>query len=204
MHKNNPSYLLVDLNASSTQLGNNYNNQVGKHLNRFLNNSTIIHLGPNFHTYIARNIRSTPDLVLSNNKAAHNITLRPDPATLSDHLPIIMTLTTKAIYKHIPPRLNFKNVNWDDFKDEIEEKMNNINTTDNMNRQEIDDKLTKWYEAIESTIDNKIPTTNKIIEHKPISSPHLRYIQHKLKQLQLQTNITGWSIDTYNYYKTLK
>lgn len=32
-HENNPSYLLANMNASSTQLGNNHNNQVGKHLN---------------------------------------------------------------------------------------------------------------------------------------------------------------------------
>lgn len=67
---------------------NNHTNQVGKHLNRFKNNGSIIHLGPNIPTFLTRNTRTTPDLVLSNNKATYNISINPGPLTLSDHIPI--------------------------------------------------------------------------------------------------------------------
>ena len=94
--KNNPAYLIGDLNATSINLGNKKNNQVGKNLNRFLTQGTLIHHGPNFPTFHSHHAQSTPDIVLSNNKIIHNLTLTQGPITLSDHTPIIMTLTTKG------------------------------------------------------------------------------------------------------------
>lgn len=46
----------------------------------------------------------------------HNITIEPGPVTLSDHIPVIVTLTRKALSKEIPPTLNMKNVDWEKFK----------------------------------------------------------------------------------------
>lgn len=202
--KNNPAYIIADLNASSTMLGTNHTNQVGKHLNRFINNGTINHLGPDFPTYMSRNTRTTPDLVLCNNKATYNVLLKPGPLTLSDHIPIIMSLTTKAIMKQIPRRLNFKNTNWEILKEEIETKINNININNNLSIQEIDEKLELWYNSIETTIANNIPSITQVTEYKPISNPHLRYIQHMYNQLQLRANTSGWTIENYNYYKILR
>lgn len=146
-HKNKPSYLIADMNATSTQLGNTHNNQVGKHLNRFMNNCSIIHLGPNFPAYLARNTKSTLDFALCNNIATFNITLNPGPITLSDHIPIAMTITAKAILRQIPPRLNFKNTNWEIFQEEIEDKISSINLKNNMSKEEIDEKLERWYNS---------------------------------------------------------
>lgn len=48
LSKNNPAYILADLNLSSTLTGSNHNNQVGKNLNRLINNGFVNHLGPDF------------------------------------------------------------------------------------------------------------------------------------------------------------
>lgn len=122
--------------------------------------------------------------------------------TLSDHIPIIMNVTTRAIVKQIPPMLNFKETNWENFKEEVKNRIQNINHQDNL-LKDVDRKLNQWYNATETAINNNIPTKSQVIDQKPITSAHLRYIQHEYKQLQQKANITGWNINTYNYYKTL-
>lgn len=41
------------------------------------------------------------------------------PITPSDNLPIIFTLTTKAITKTLPPRVNYDKANWGEFQEEV-------------------------------------------------------------------------------------
>ena len=49
--------------------------------------------------------------------------------TTSDHIPIIVKISTKPIIKEIKKTKDFKNVDWDRFRDIIEEK------TDRQDRQ---------------------------------------------------------------------
>lgn len=104
--KHKPTYLIADMNTKSRILGYNSSNQVGKGLERFLRSGKLIHPGPQFPTFYSRTSSTTLDIVLSINKAIHNLTIDPGPITESDHTPVIVKLTTNAITKTIPPTLN--------------------------------------------------------------------------------------------------
>ncbi len=103
-------------------------------MERLILQGSVIHHGPDFPTFYGHRSRTTPDLVLSNNKVHHNITITPGPLTESDHLPIIMTITDKAIMKNIPPILKMKGAQWDTFKEEINSNIANITVGDNINK----------------------------------------------------------------------
>lgn len=69
MSYDNPSYLVGDLNANHRFLGHNTNNNVGRGLKRLHDDNKIVHLGPNFSTYISGTKKGTPDIILGNREA---------------------------------------------------------------------------------------------------------------------------------------
>lgn len=128
MSYNNPTYLLGDLNENHRFLGNRSNNNVGKGLKRMLDENEILHDGPNFSTFISENKKGSPNLIFSNNKIYHNKIITQGPVTSSDHLPVILTLTTKAIRIPTKPRYSYIKTNWDNFKEETQRKINITDT----------------------------------------------------------------------------
>ena len=74
-------------------------------------------------------MKTKPDVVLGNRHAFYNIAITEGEITTSDHMPIIVTLSTKAIIKDFVKRNKFKNADWDKYKSiidrEIEAEINN-------------------------------------------------------------------------------
>lgn len=102
-----PIYIFGDLNAKHKSLGDNYNYTVGKGIYLLLENYKLNHLQPDFPTFISHNTHTTPGIILSNNKTYHNY--KPGAGLIiSDHIPIILTLTIQAIKKPTPLKLNYK------------------------------------------------------------------------------------------------
>lgn len=95
--------------------------------------------------------------MLGNNKIVHNITIDSGPLTESDHLPIIVTLTSKAITNPILPRPNINRTDWEKFSSIVENQLGNITLSDNMTKNEIDQALNEWYDAINSGINQSMP-----------------------------------------------
>lgn len=79
--------------------------------------------------------------MLSNNNTLRNIVLNPGPLTEADHIPIIMSITAKAITKHIPPILDLRKAQWEQFKEEISNNIPATNTHEHMTKEDIDNKL---------------------------------------------------------------
>lgn len=112
IHNSNPTYIIGDLNAEHTVLGNTRNNAVGKGLATFLQEGKALHLDPHFLIHFQRNSNSTPDIVLSNNNATHNLLIEPGPIASSDHIiSLIITLRSEAIYKKVPARPIYSKTN---------------------------------------------------------------------------------------------
>lgn len=193
LYNNHPTYIIGDLNAKHSTLGNTYNNAVGKDLATFINKGKAIHLGPNFTTFFNNVNMSTPDIVIFNNKAIHNTTINPGTITTSDHIPIIVTLSSTAINTPTTPSYNMNKADWHNLKNEIHEKMDNIQLDTHMNKDQIEEKNNQWYKIVEGK-DNYIPLKTKHTIEKPITSATLRYLQHKFKQLHLQAQLWGWNI----------
>ena len=204
VNNNHPTYILADMNAQHTSLGNRNCNQVGKNIDRFLTQGKLIHLGPNFPTFHSPNSSTTPDIVLANNKVFHNIELTPGPLTLSDHLPIIMKITSKAILKPTVPTLQFGKANWEEFEEEIENKIQEETLPDNLDQQGIDTHLKNWFDTIETAMMNHIPTRTTNTKQKPITSSLLKNLQHRFEQIKQSSSVTGWDRIHYRRYKLIQ
>lgn len=72
----------------------------------------LSHKGPEFVTYRKRGTATTPDIVLSDNKAIHNIQIKPGPLTTSHHIPIITEITARKITEKNNITLNTKDADW--------------------------------------------------------------------------------------------
>ena len=106
-----PVYFMGNLNANHTMFGYQQNNNKGRAIKDLINRNIINHLGPDFSTLIGR--QGKPDVVLSNKKAYLNIAIEPGKLTTSDHLPLIIRISTKPIIKSIEKRRSFNKANWE-------------------------------------------------------------------------------------------
>ena len=66
---NVPSYVIGDFNIKSIKLGDGYNNKFGSQFNILYKTGKVIHEGPHFPTFFGGRAGTTPDLILTNNKA---------------------------------------------------------------------------------------------------------------------------------------
>lgn len=65
---NSPTEIIGDLNAKQRILGDNHDNAVEKGLEMLIDNNKLIHLGPDFPTFISHNSHTNSDIILCNNK----------------------------------------------------------------------------------------------------------------------------------------
>lgn len=198
--RNIPVYMISDLNANHPVFSYRSTNTKGRQLHQLLQDRIIRHIGPHFPTYIARNITSTPDIVLTNTRTYHNIHITQGPLTTSDHIPIVCTLSLTPTQIPCLPRPSFKRANWDNFKDEVKQAYIDPDIIVNPTLEEIDDYIEDWYNTIQNSINNNIPYTT----HKTTAHTTLRH-QTKLLIIQYQAIKThadthGWTQHLYGTY----
>ena len=119
--------IVGDMNARHTSLGHTTNNQVGGAINNLINRDLITHIGPEFKTWIAPTGSGTPDIVLANQQAHFNISLQQGPLTSSDHLPLLVKISTKPILIAETKRFKIKEADWPKFREKIQEKEDPFN-----------------------------------------------------------------------------
>ena len=107
--------------------GHTYTNIKGREISNLTNRNIVNHLSPEFPTLVAS--KTKPYVVLGNRLAFYNIIITEGEITTSDHLPIIVKLSTRAIVKDFAEKNKFKNADWDKFKSiidrQIESEINN-------------------------------------------------------------------------------
>ena len=117
-----PVYMLADLDARHPTLGHRNRNTKGKQIAHMIRHRTLHHIGPHFPTYYAHKTAITPDIILTNYRTHHNTHITQGPLTSSDHIPIIMKISTAPIQTPIPPRPCFAKANREEFKTYISQK----------------------------------------------------------------------------------
>lgn len=188
-NNNRPTYIIGDFNARHRIFGHNNNNNVGTSIYTIMNKGKIIHLGPNFKTFIGHGSMTTPDRVFSNNKAALNYRLQQGPLTASDHVPIIMTLSTSPIQIQVSERLQINKANWEGFRTEIED-MSKPNL-DHKTLEDIDALLESFHKKVTTSMKNNIPKTRyKTLPHINVTED-IRIIQTQFNQLYEYLNNHG-------------
>lgn len=199
---NNPTYIIGDFNARHRSLGHNNNNNVGNSLYNFMNYGKLINLGPNFKTFIGHGNMTTPDRVFSNNKACLNYYLKQGPLTTSDHIPMILTLSTSPIQIPTKERYLMHKANWESFKSEVN-KMQEFNLN-NKNLEDIDSELENFHKTIILAMKNNIPKSHyKTLPHSKIPE-NIRFLQTQFIHLHNYIQMNGPDLYTMQRIKQLQ
>lgn len=119
-----------------------------------MDNKKNIHLRPNFRTYLSGNITGTPEWILSNNKIYHNQTIDQFAITSPDYIPILLTLTTRAVRTTTAPKYQYNKTDWDVFKEEIKTKQINTQIENLMTHLELQRNFSIYVITIEDIIKN--------------------------------------------------
>ena len=112
----NPVYFAGDLNTFHRTFGYKTNNLRGQQIVTLIDLDKCRHIGPYFNTRLTDTTRRKPDIALTNDKAYMNTYLTPGPLTPSDHIPIVMTISTNPIQIPINPRYQFSKTDWQEYK----------------------------------------------------------------------------------------
>ena len=125
----------------------NYNNN-GSKIKRLMEKSKIIHMGPDFRTFVHKNGRA--HIVFPNRNAFLNYAIERGSLTTSDHFPVILKLSMKPIVRRVERGRCMRKTNWDAFKGKMEARVNAaFNLAELENREDIDadmlEDLYKWW-----------------------------------------------------------
>lgn len=197
MRKPLPVYLFGDLNARHVALGHPSNNAFGRYIFDLIRRNLLTFLGPDFHTFIGQARPGKPDILLSNRFHSYNYSLTQGPLTTSDHLPVILKLSTKAILVPTPPRHNLKQANWDLFQESLIDMMAAHQEPDGIikNREYIDSKIETWYQFIRTARDRHIPIAHFTPLPHAKSSDLLKLLQWRFQRWQQYVQRHGLSPD---------
>ena len=202
--RNIPVYMVADLNANHPTLGYRHTNTKGRQLHHLIQNRTLQHIGPHFPTFISHQSATTPDIILTNLHTYHNIHITQGPLTSSDHIPVILNISTTPIQTPTTPRPSYKQANWENFTEELTHTCNTVEPQHNLTLEEIDTEIDNWYTKINTAIHNHIPTTHYItLPHTPFS--HLtQTLITQFTAIKQHMHIHGWDIHTYRIYRNLR
>lgn len=191
LRRNSPAFFLGDINARHRILGHSNNNTTGTIINDLIGTGNIMHVGPDFQTYITPIHAGIPDIILTNNNQIHNIYSHPGPITTSDHLPIIFEISSSPIQIPIEPKYNFNEADWEKFKTDLQQNPQ-INIDGQLAAQ-IETEINNWFTKVIKAMDSNIPKTT----HKTIPSPkmtaEIKWIWNQYKQLLNNININSWN-----------
>ena len=201
--RNYPVYMIADLNANHQTFGYARANVKGRQLFKMIQNKTIQHIGPHFSTFYSSRRGTNPDIILTNYRTHHNILSIPGPLTTSDHIPIIITISSSPILLPIQPRSNFAKANWQKFKENINLQIQNTNLEE-ATPEEIDTSIESWYTTILNSINNNIPKTYYRQLPAPVLSHESQTIITVFNAIRDFSDRHGWSNQHYQTYKQLQ
>ena len=176
-----PVYFVGDLNARDSILGHRNSNKTGKALATLIKNQNANYIGPDFPTFINNRSCTSPDIILTNNHTYHNSYSEPGPPNSSDHIPIILTISSKPILIPIRKRNSYKNANWEGYRYELEQA-NRVDRLENVG--DIEDAVGRWTRDIQQASDRFIPKVSyRAIPH-PKTSPQIRQLETEYTRLR--------------------
>ena len=208
IRRNTPAYLIADLNAKHRTLGQSTNNFMGTELVSLIHQDMITHLAPEFGTFISARGKGRPDIIIGNKNAHLNYAIQEGPLTTSDHIPIVFTLSTSPIMIPQIERYNQKRANWELFKDEITEEMNDdIHTEEEtpiIDKDYIDQQLDSWYDTVGKAMDKAIPKKKYLTLPHPLTSDRIKLLQWRYKNILDIVNYLGWTPILRNQHRDLQ
>ena len=201
-----PCYLLGDLNASHRVFGYRNANAVGRQLVEAMGRGEWHHKGPWFKTWLGHHGATTPDIVLANKAATWNsdttpgppaaIDLTPGKSNGSDHVPVMLTLSTEPLVIPSAPRFCYKQANWEGYKANLARTLQPI-TLDGQPTTAIEEAVEAFYKAVWVAKKENIPMTTRRVKPHPKRSNLLSCLERQLENLRREERVSGWSREKY-------
>ena len=197
LRRQTPVLLAGDLNARHTTLGHATTNQVGRDLIDYTRHQTALHLGPNFPTFFGPTSTSSPDIVLINRTNFYNHYLSPGPLTTSDHIPIIIDISTSPILIPTPRRYQYKSTDWEAFKSDPLLDMTDEADISRGSLREIDDAIGTWTNKVLTAMNLHIPTMTYKLQPAPFPSRTTQLLRIQYTALRDRASRYGWTYDDF-------
>ncbi|KAG0717813.1 hypothetical protein GWK47_053682 [Chionoecetes opilio] len=204
LRRRSPVFIARDLNARHPTLGYRLTNQIGRELVAYLRRQTAKHIGPHFPTYYGPLSATSPDIVLSNaaNFLYHSLT--PGPLTTSDHIPIILGISTSPIPIYVPKSFAFDRTDWDAFNGDDSLQMADLPDVSRATLDDIDAALDSWMTTVKLAADRHIPKTAHRTPAYCRPSRLTQMTRFQFQALRAQAERAGWTYDNYRRYIILR
>ncbi len=204
LRRETPVFIAGDLNARHPTLGTKSTNTVGRDLIQYLRHRTARHIGPQFPTYYGPLTATSPDIILtnSNNFLFHSII--PGPLTSSDHIPVIMDISTSPILTPTTASYVLHRTDWDAFQSDHDLQMTDHPDVSYGTLEDIDDALDRWTRTVKDAVARHVPqkTYRKTPGPRPSRNTILTQIQ--FQALRDRAARTGWTTTDYRRYTLLR
>lgn len=204
LRRQSPVFIAGDLNARHPTFGTTTTNQVGQDLVGYLRHQTARHIGPHFPTYYGPLSATSPDIILTNPTNFLHYSITPGPLTTSDHIPIILDISTSPILTPTQPFLAFHKTDWDAFKQDEALNMTDLPDISQATLEEIDEALNTWMSTTKTTAERHIPRTTYRLEPHPRPSRTTQISRIQFKALKDRATRTGWTLEDYRRYTQLR
>ena len=145
VQKTIPVYFIGDMNAHHPTLGYRYTDNNGKNNTRPDRQEYSQTSGSRLSHFNRKNGKL--GMVVSNRHNFLNMLIEAGSINSSDHLPLIIKISTKPIIKEKQSTLNYKKANWEKFQKTIEENIN-LTNMNNKTKDDTDHEIMQWVESI--------------------------------------------------------
>ena len=199
-----PLLFAGDLNARHPDLGTRSTNTVGRDLVDYLRRQTAHRLGPDFPTYYGPLSRTSPDIVLTNPSNHFNHHISPGPLTSSDHIPIIIDMSSSPILIPAKQYFSFRTTDWTAFTSDADLQMTDEPDISRSRLDDIDDALESWTTKVKTAVDRHVPrkTFKPLPHNNPSRQTQLLKIQ--FDALRERAERYGWNYNDYRRYTQLR
>ena len=178
---NLPTLIAGDFNARHHIFNNRDQNGAGLVADYLISGGRLQHVGPHFPTFFRRSA-TKPDMVFVNNKFRYNYHITEGPLTVSDHLPIIITVSSSPIQIPVRPRYSMKRAHWDEFERELGVAI--PTDLNEQNKEAIDAEVVRATSLITTAMQNNIPKINYRVLPAPFPTPKIIELQDTFNRIK--------------------
>ena len=132
-----------------------------------------------------------------------NCICEPGDITTSDHLPIILKLSTKHFLKEKPKTFRLHRADWELFQNKLDQKVN-ITELDGNTLEQLEDATKSWTNAVKNAMDIAIPKSNYQYIYQIKTTPEIKNLENQYKTLKEFAAYFGWTIQTYREHQRIK
>ena len=162
---NIPVIFAGDINACHRAYHHTTNNNHGHQLFAICQQKNLHYIGPDFFTFYNAGNKGRPDLVFGNRAAlVYHTHCTPGPNIGSDHIPIILKISTTPILNTENPAFVYKQADWDAFKTDLQNYNFDFELA-GTDAQNIDRRWNDIFRAIVSTMLANIPRSKHKIRY---------------------------------------